>query len=280
VDRLAAVYGGDWWYASLLAFVRQEQGQWADATTLADRALAAEPASGHAVHARAHVHYETGEHAAGLAWLTEWVAGTGRDVRHRSHFGWHAALHELALGDDSAVRRRYDTQVAPPHSAGLRALIDAGSLLWRGALADVWRRPLPTAPLLAAAGNAALTRPGSPFTALHAALLLAADGDLSRLAALRQRVPDAQTPMVDGLLAFAEERYDDAATLLGTVDLGLGGLGGSAAQREVVEDTALRALVLAGRLAEARAVLARRLDRRPSPRDVSCLAALGPPAAG
>ena len=75
-----------------------------------------EPASGHAVHARAHVFYETGEHVVGLAWLDEWIRTCGREANHRSHFSWHAALHELMQGDVEAVRRRYERELAPPRS--------------------------------------------------------------------------------------------------------------------------------------------------------------------
>jgi len=44
-------------------------------------------------------------------------------------------------------------------------------------------------------------------------------------------------------------------------------LGGSSAQRKVIEDTLLDALLAAGRLAQARSLIERRLDRRPSRRD-------------
>ena len=40
-------------------------------------------------------------------------------------------------------------------------------------------------------------------------------------------------------------------------------VGGSAAQREIVEETLLHALMAAGRLDEARAMIDARLDRRP-----------------
>ena len=44
-------------------------------------------------------------------------------------------------------------------------------------------------------------------------------------------------------------------------------LGGSDAQREVVEEARISALLRAGRLDEARQLLDARLDRRESPRD-------------
>ena len=101
VEGLGRTYGDDWWYAGQLAFVRQDQERWGEAEELASYALSVEPASGHAVHARTHVYYETGDHAEGLAWLDGWIRSRGPEANHRSHFSWHAALHKL-----DAVRRR------------------------------------------------------------------------------------------------------------------------------------------------------------------------------
>jgi hypothetical protein len=50
-------------------------------------------------------------------------------------------------------------------------------------------------------------------------------------------------------------------------------LGGSDAQREIVEDTLIAALLAAGRFDEARPVIDRRLDRRVCKRDLAFLAA-------
>ncbi|WP_206308765.1 hypothetical protein, partial [Salmonella enterica] len=54
VERAAPAYGDDWWYAGLLAFVRQEQGRFDEAMDLSCRSLAVEPSAGHSAHARAH----------------------------------------------------------------------------------------------------------------------------------------------------------------------------------------------------------------------------------
>ena len=51
-------------------------------------------------------------------------------------------------------------------------------------------------------------------------------------------------------------------------------IGGSGAQREIVEDTLLVALMRDGQADKARALLDRRLHRRPSPRDVKWRASL------
>jgi hypothetical protein len=276
VESLAPAYGEDWWYAGMLAFVRQEQERWAEAAALAGRALAAEPASGHAVHARAHVHYETGDHRAGLGWLDDWIRCWAPQAQHGAHFSWHAALHELSLEDAAAVRRRYRQQLAPPRVTGMRALVDSASLLWRGVLAGVWHdRPQRIEAVLAAVDPQDLFRPRTPFAAWHAAVALAADRDTTGLARLGRYaasapgrvLPAVVAPLAAGLLAYVEGRYDAAATLLMAVRRDAVALGGSAAQREVIEDTLLDALLAAGRLVQARSLLEHRLGRRPSRRD-------------
>jgi hypothetical protein len=276
VERLAPAYGTDWWYQGLLAFVRQEQSRWSEAAVLAERALDAESAAGHAAHARTHVFYETGDHADGLAWLDGWIDRSGLRGDHRAHFSWHAALHELAEADAVAVRHRYATQLAPPTVRGMRALVDSASLLWRGALDNVWREPVAIQPVLDNIDPLLLTRPPTAFAALHAAIALATADDHAGLRRLQKYAATAGNPalatvvapLVEGFAAFIEQRYDHAANVLAPLLPHLIVLGGSAAQREVVEDTFLHALMGAGRLADARAVLARRLDRRPSRKDL------------
>jgi tetratricopeptide (TPR) repeat protein len=271
VESLAPAYGADWWYAGMLAFVRQEQERWDEAMALCERALAAEPASGHAVHARAHVHYETGDHGAGLSWLDGWLDRLGPRAHHGAHFSWHAALHELALHDAAAVRRRYHRQLAPPRVTGMRALVDSASLLWRCELTGAWDGPVPIGAALDAVDPLVLARPGTPFAAWHAAVALAAAGDAAGLARLARYAGNGPTevftavvaPLADGLRAYVEGRHDDAATALLSIRPRLTALGGSKAQREVIEQTLLHALLGAGRLDEARTLLARLLDRQP-----------------
>ena len=181
VESLGRTYGDDWWYAGQLAFVRQDQERWAEAEELSSYALSVEPSSGHAVHARAHVFYETGDHAAGLAWLDEWIRTRGPEANHRSHFSWHAALHELMQDDVEAVRRRYARELDPSVVSGSRVVVDSGALLWRGRVTGAWTDDLPVAEVRAHAPAEWLTAPPTPFAAMHSAVLLAADGDAAAL---------------------------------------------------------------------------------------------------
>ncbi len=100
------------------------------------------------------------------------------------------------------MRQRYYSQLAPPAVTGVRSLIDSASILWRWRLSvtdwDVAAAtvgatpvfageapPAPVASVIGALDPALLTRPQTPFVALHAAVALAAADradDLRRLA--------------------------------------------------------------------------------------------------
>jgi len=288
VEGLGASYGSDWWYSGELAFVRQEQGRWDEAEELSVRSLTEQPASGHAVHARTHVFYETGRHEAGLRWLDDWIGEHGPRANSGAHFSWHAAIHELALDDSNAVRRRYECQLAPPLVTGARALVDSGSLLWRCRMVSRWRGPVPTEALMNAARAEWMYAPPNPFAALHGALALALAEDAAGLAALhrwagrhaRQVFQEVVAPLCGGLCAVLEERWDDAVGLLSLLVPRLGELQCSLAQAEVIEETAVYAMIRAGQTARAARTIAARLDRRPSVLDHVRVTALRPSPAG
>ncbi|MFI8371967.1 FAD/NAD(P)-binding protein [Streptomyces sp. NPDC085466] len=281
VEGTASAYEGHWFHTSLLSFVRQEQGRIDEAGELARAALAAQPASGHAVHALAHVHYESGDHRAGRDWLDGWIGGQGRGAVHRAHFSWHVALHELALDDSAAVRRRWFAQLAPGQVNGVRALVDSGSLLWRARMSRNWAGRVPVDGVLDAVARDLVERPSTAFTALHGALALAAAGDLPALRRLRTHAGGADpvqrevvVPLCTALEAVVEEEWATAVRELRGLLPSLRRVGGSAAQREVVEETLLYALVEAGHRDTARHLLEQRLDRRASPLDRRRLAGL------
>jgi hypothetical protein len=277
VERAGPAYGGDCWYSGLLAFVRQEQRRWDEAMDLACRSLAVDPTAGHSVHARTHVHYETGDHRAGLDWLDDWISREGVTADNLTHFSWHAALHELSMGDLEAVRRRYDDQLGPPHAEGCRALVDSCSLLWRWSISpgagDVPR----VQDVLQHVDHGLLHAPPTPFVALHSAVTLCATGDVEGLGELErwcQGQPDPTyaevvSPLSAALRLLAEGEPGPAADRLASLRSTLWRLGGSDAQREVVEDTEIAALLAAGRYAAARSLIDIRLDRRTCRRDES-----------
>jgi hypothetical protein len=131
-----------------------------------------------------------------------------------------------------------------------------------------------------------LAEPPTPFVALHAALALAAVGDCQGLARLRRWArtrgtavfADTVAPLADSLSDLVHGDADRAVD--GLVALaGVDQLGGSAAQREVVQETLLHCAVQAGRTELAADLLRTRLDRRESPRDRRRLRELRAPSA-
>ena len=199
------------------------------------------------------------------------------------HFTWHAALHELMLGDDAAVRRRYDRDLAPPAVAGPRALVDSASLLWRCEITRNWNARAGATEVLGVCPPDMLTRPATSFAAMHAAIALVAAKDEERLRALSAYAAAHDSdifrrvivPLCDGLANVVAQRWAEAVTELAAVRPHVERLGGSAAQREVIEDTFVHALACAGRHGEAADVLSARLDRRPpSPLEEGRLAGL------
>ncbi|MDQ4113014.1 MAG: pyridine nucleotide-disulfide oxidoreductase [Actinomycetota bacterium] len=275
VERAAPAYGDDWWFTGLLAFVRQEQRRFDDAMALSCASLAVEPGAGHSAHARAHAHYETGDHEAGLAWMSSWVLGDGAQIDSLSHFSWHAALHELSLGDLEAVRRRYETQLQPGHALGCRALVDSGSLLFRWALTPGARDVPDIAEVVRVTGRETMIRPATPFLAMHTAVTHLAVGDAGALDELRSwaaghvhpTMATVVAPLAEALGLMARDDYSAAADRLAVLAPSIRRLGGSDAQREIIEEARIAALLRADRWDDARVLLDARLDRRRSPRD-------------
>ena len=206
-----------------------------------------------------------------------WVTGDGASIDSLSHFAWHAALHELSLGDLDAVRRRYDAQLRPEHGLGCRALVDTGSLLFRWALtpdatdvpgleqvADAGRprrarAPLDAVPRDAQRGHAAgAGRPGRPAPGWPAGPPRTTTRPSAR----------SSLPWPAPCDRLAAGRHSEAADALAALAGPSRRLGGSDAQREIIEETRIAAL-RPRRPATTRpaTLLDDRLDRRHSPRD-------------
>lgn len=265
-----------------LAMNAQDLGDLDEAHRLATKVLELRPDSLVGAHPMAHVYYETGDHAPGLAWLDGWLPSTDQAADLTGHLRWHAALHELALGDGAAALARYVAGIAPITG---RRISDATSLLWRCQLSGVV--PKGSDPVAPSAGESVgeavaplVDQVAFVFTGAHVALGLATSGDADGLRKVAAKAGEYDAPgaadllpdLALGLAAYVEGDSAGAADLLLRAEPSFIRIGGSNAQREVFDDTLIRALIDADRLDAAAARLKARLDRRDSRADSALLA--------
>jgi tetratricopeptide (TPR) repeat protein len=269
LDDLVSLHGDAWWFTGLYAYAKLELEERDIAIELAEKSLRDQPLGATAAHARTHLYYECGDHAAGAAWLSDWIDGAGHSAVHRAHFSWHVAMHDLGLGDTSAALSRYDADMNPRILQGTRSLVDSVSLLWRLHLIDIEDRADDITQILQVAGKE-VSEPSTAFTAMHSALAFAASGDaeaVARIAAHCRRegsgaMTEVVAPFADSLIDYVNADFEASARGLIAVLPRTQEIGASRVQCEVIEDTALASLIQAGRLAEAQGMLGHRLDRR------------------
>jgi tetratricopeptide (TPR) repeat protein len=276
LDGLATHYGDDWWFAMAHAFAQNETGHRATARKMIDRSMAAHPRNAHGAHVRAHVLYEGGEDAAGLAYLDEWLKEYPATAQLHCHLTWHVAIFSLGAGRLDRAWQAYSGGVAPGASWGppVNTLTDAASFLWRAELAGSPRDASRWSAVRDYATRA-FPKPGVTFCDVHSAVAYAAAGDTAALEGLSRALREADRAgrlaagrvvpaLVDAFGAFARGDWDATITILAPVFDQHMRIGGSRAQRDLVELTLLAAYLRAGRAGDARALLARRHDRQPS----------------
>lgn len=274
----------DWWFLTSHGWALAENGEVARGRAMIERAFDLHRANANTVHALAHAMFEGGAGADAEALITGWLPSYDRAGVLHGHLAWHAALVALERGDASTALDIYEAEVRPGVSRGLPINIvsDAASFLWR---LDLYGHGAPQAgwEQIANYAREAYPRPGHAFVDAHLALIEAAtdgrkalDRRIASLEAGQGGIALAEVVPAIGRAAraFAQADYDGCVRLLEPVAADVVRIGGSGAQRQVVEDTLLVALMRAGATDKAQDLLQRRLHRRPSPRDAAWLAAL------
>lgn len=276
----------DWWFLNYRGWAHGENGDVALGRALTQRSLELRRNNVNGVHAVAHVLYEAGANDEAGEVIKNWLPGYDRSGTLHNHIAWHGALVALERGDVETALGMYGEHVAPEVATGLpiNVISDTSSFLWR---MQAYGHDVPASMWEDAARYASsyFQQPGFPFADFHMALLAAATGDQrsleQRAAVLASLVNDGKLkagPVVPALchavMAFADGHYTDCARILEPVAHEVVRIGGSGAQREIVQDTLLVSLMRAGEVEKARALLDQRLHRRPSPRDSRWLAGL------
>ena len=154
-------------------------------TQYAAEVLASRPGYVPAGHVTTHVHFERGDHATGLPWITGFMRDEMRPgCGYEPHLSWHAGLHELALDDRAAVLRRLALMAGPEASRDW-LLSNGASYLWRLKMAGIVAPDEdPSSGALAESARPVADEPPYLFVGWHAAMGLACSGDVAALRAV------------------------------------------------------------------------------------------------
>lgn len=276
LEPLKKHLAGDWWFQAVYSFALEELGRLDEALDQIDRSMATHPRNAHGAHIKAHVLYEMGEDRKALDYLERWMSSYALDGMMHCHISWHIALFALILGDLDKAWRIYNAQVRPGSAWGpaLNVATDAPAFLWRAELAghgrkqDEWQH-------VHAYVQKSFPKAGIAFVDVHRALSAVAAGDNAAIgsivAELEERSASGKAPSGDivprlakGLAAYGKGDWTGTIAALEPALTDTVRIGGSRAQRDVIQNTLLAAYMKAGQQDKARKLLAAVTDRRPS----------------
>lgn len=261
---------------SFYGFGLEELGDYARAEDVSRHAAQLEPHGYWPHHAVSHVLEMTGRPAEGLKWMAEreplW---SGKENSNRVHIHWHKALFHVELGEYAAALALLDGPIRATLRPVGTNLCNATALMWRlemvGLVAgERWKD---FAALWQGRANGAT----SVFNDIHCAVTMLRAGDDAGFAKLRAAMVETSSagteqsptwreiglPVVDGLREFTRGDYATTVAHLLPARLNLERMGGSHAQRDIVDWTLTEAAIRA-RLRDVAVALANeRLSIRP-----------------
>jgi tetratricopeptide (TPR) repeat protein len=266
-------------YGSMLAFHAfgsEEAGDFLRAEDESREAAELEPRSFWPHHTVSHVMEMTGRPQDGLAWMADREAlWSGPGHTNQVHIWWHKALFHLELGQYDAALALYDGPVRDTQRPLGNSLTNASALLWRLDLlgCDIGNRWHD----LTAIWDGHADGKCLVFTDIHAAMaelrsgqearveqrLAAMHGTAASPAAAATLYRTVGIPIVEALSAFHRGVYDETVDLLLPTRVDLWQIGGSYAQRDVIDWTLTEAALRAGQKDVALALAHERLGNRP-----------------
>src|SRR5271166_4790372 len=263
-----------WGYVQgIYAFGLEENADYRQAEARARAALDHNPRDVWSVHALAHVFEMEGSQQDGVKFLTtsapDWSASY-----FAVHNWWHRGLYHLELGEIDQALALYDGPIRAGRSTEWLDVVDAAALLWRLSLfgVDVTGR----AEQLAADIDDLVTSPVFIFNDWHAVMAFGLAGDFGRtervIASNRHLTAPtnagaagrAGLALLEAFAAFAAGRPDRAIDLLIDIRLRASAVGGSHAQRDIIDLTLIAAAARAGDDGLARALVTERAARKPT----------------
>ena len=263
-----------WGYVQgIYAFGLEENADYRQAESRARAALDHNPRDVWSVHALAHVFEMEGNQRDGVDFLTA-SAPNWSPSYFAIHNWWHRGLYHLELGEIGEALALYDDPIRAGRSTEWLDVVDAAALLWRLSLfgVDVTER----AEQLAADIDDLVSSPVYIFNDWHAVMAFGLAGDAERTerviasnrhlsaptnAAAAER---AGLALLEAFDAFAAGHPDRAIDLLIDIRPRANAVGGSHAQRDVIDLTLIAAAARAGDDSLARALVTERVARKPA----------------
>jgi len=265
LEPLATHYGDDWWFRTVLAFAEIELGKLESGLRNIEMALRGFPRNAHAAHIKAHLFYEKGQREEGLADLARWNATYPREGQLHCHISWHLALWSLETGRRDQAWTIYREALHPGGSWGpqINVLTDCASFLARAEMAGEPRSPELWRDISQYAAKW-FPNSGIIFADMHSALAFAMAGDGEALAKIIENpkgpAADILVPIARGFDGLARQDWTRVVEELTPVLKTHERVGGSRAQRDLLEYAVTCALLRSGRGDEARRLIA---SRRP-----------------
>ncbi len=247
VERLAPHFpGGFPWLLAHRGWCRIECGALDEGLAMVLEAIAARPANGHNAHMVMHGYYEKGDPVAAQAFLASWLPSYPDQALLWGHLQWHWALTELAMGRDDLALQRLLGPILDylPRGTPFMGLPDTVSLLWllglRGTRISAWSAAREHARRFFPKGS-------NVFGELHLAMLAAAYRErgeledcgrrLESLARTGHRGAEVVRRWTAALQALIDGDTSEALKQFDACRAELPGIGGSNAQRSIVERT-------------------------------------------
>ncbi len=261
---------------SFYGFGLEEAGEYTRAEDTARAAAELEPFGYWPHHCVSHVMEMMGRPKDGLAWMEErepfW---SSKDNLNRVHIWWHKSLFHIELGEYEAALQIYDGPILSTMRPASMSICNGAALLWRldmlgCELGDRWQH-------LASKWEGHADGKLYVFPDIHAAMSELRAGHIAafdrRLKAMRETAADGTElgaiyrdiglPVVEGLTAFHHGAYAQAIEHLLPARFDLWKMGGSKAQRDVIDWTLAEAAVRAGQRDIALSLAHERLATRP-----------------
>ncbi|MCI0994429.1 tetratricopeptide repeat protein [Pseudomonas sp. ICMP22404] len=256
------------------AFALVENGDYDAASIAAECALAINPRDIYAIHAACHVGYERGQYAQTLKWLDDTERNWADNLCMRIHLWWHHALFNLYMQRPDAVLQTFHQKIRIKNDPDGYEDLDAVSLLWRLSLtgvdvSELWQE-------VAQYWMPSIDQSQYWFNDVHSIMAMASSNHQVLVQRILRRIDAtyAKVPMIAnvtrtvcrGLIAFQQEDYDSALELLSKILPAVRAIGGSNAQRDLLELTTIEAAIRARQFDRARQLIQQgRSLRHPSP---------------